>query len=167
LSQQARERGNEAEGLVSVAQAAALLGVHPNTVRTWTDAGRLAAYRINSRGDRRYRRSDVEALLAEGAGAVPAQPASDEDAGRHDAEMTVLVRLAHGSGASATVAAVCRSAIEALRTGLGVARAAIYLGDDQGDAPDGEQGDLPAAGDAANVVRERKGHGATPASASR
>ncbi|HET6380264.1 MAG TPA: helix-turn-helix domain-containing protein, partial [candidate division Zixibacteria bacterium] len=30
-----------------MAQAAAMLGVHPNTLRAWTDAGRLPAYRIN------------------------------------------------------------------------------------------------------------------------
>ena len=44
--------------------AAALLGVHPNTIRAWTDAGRLPAFRINPRGDRRYRPVDVERLLA-------------------------------------------------------------------------------------------------------
>ena len=67
--------------LLSVAQAATLLGVHPNTIRTWTDAGRLTAYRINSRGDRRFRRGDVERLLVEDARhrrrrAPPGRPAS-------------------------------------------------------------------------------------------
>ena len=51
------------DSLLSVAQAATLLGVHPNTIRAWTDGGRLAAYRINARGDRRFRRADVERLL--------------------------------------------------------------------------------------------------------
>src|SRR5688572_28745134 len=55
----------ETDTLLSVAQAASLLGVHPNTIRTWTDAGRLTAYRINSRGDRRFRRGDVVRLLVE------------------------------------------------------------------------------------------------------
>src|SRR5919108_4997518 len=58
---------DDAQSLLTVAQAATLLGVHPNTIRTWTDAGRLTAYRINARGDRRFRRGDVERLLAEGA----------------------------------------------------------------------------------------------------
>ena len=49
---------DDAPTLLTVAQAATILGVHPNTVRTWTDAGRLTAYRINSRGDRRFRRGD-------------------------------------------------------------------------------------------------------------
>jgi diguanylate cyclase (GGDEF)-like protein/excisionase family DNA binding protein len=129
VSQPQRERTTEHDPLISVAQAAALLGVHPNTIRVWTDAGRLAAYRINARGDRRYRRGDVEALLAEGADPEPT-PVDPGDPGLRDAEMAVLVRLAQGSGPTSSVAAVCRAAIEALRTHLGVGRAAIYLARD-------------------------------------
>ncbi|HEX5148746.1 MAG TPA: GAF domain-containing protein, partial [Candidatus Limnocylindrales bacterium] len=51
------------ERTVSVALAARILGVHPNTVRTWTEQGRLPVLRINARGDRRYRVSDLEAFL--------------------------------------------------------------------------------------------------------
>ena len=122
-----RDRGNDLDGLISVAQAAALLGVHPNTLRAWTDAGRLTAYRINARGDRRYRRGDVELLLAEGGDAPePLQP-HDGSATRREVETAVFTRLAQGIGPSATPAAVCRSAIEVLRTTLGIARVAIYL----------------------------------------
>lgn len=120
-----RDRGADQEALISVAQAAALLGVHPNTLRAWTDAGRLTAYRINARGDRRYRRAEVERLLAEG-GDAPG-PAAPEIDGAREVEAALFARLAQGSGPSATPAAVCRTAIEALRTTLGVARAAIYL----------------------------------------
>jgi diguanylate cyclase (GGDEF)-like protein/excisionase family DNA binding protein len=127
-----RDRGAEHEALISVAQAAALLGVHPNTLRAWTDAGRLTAYRINARGDRRYRRVDVERLLAEGGGA-PENGAAEAHAGQHEAEAALFARLAQGSGPSATPAAVCRTAIEALRTTLGIARAAIYLVRDGSD----------------------------------
>jgi diguanylate cyclase (GGDEF)-like protein/excisionase family DNA binding protein len=109
-----------------VAQAAALLGVHPNTIRAWTDGGRLNAYRINARGDRRFRRSDVERLLAEGADAAETTVVDPDPAGR-EAELAVLARLAQGSGASATPAAVCRTAMEALRSNLGVDRVAVYL----------------------------------------
>ena len=122
-----RDRGNDLDGLISVAQAAALLGVHPNTLRAWTDAGRLTAYRINARGDRRYRRGDVELLLAEGGDPPDYPPSYDGSPSRRDVEGAVFTRLAQGSGPSATPAAVCRSAIEVLRTSLGVARAAIYL----------------------------------------
>ena len=47
--------------------------------------------------------------------------------GQREAEGALFARLAQGSGPSATPAAVCRTAIEALRTTLGMARAAIYL----------------------------------------
>ncbi len=45
-------------------KAARLLGVHPNTIRAWSDAGRLRYYRINPRGDRRYRMGDLQRFLA-------------------------------------------------------------------------------------------------------
>jgi len=46
------------------------LGVHANTVRAWTDQGRLSCIRINDRGDRRYRDHDLQAFL-EDAGLQP------------------------------------------------------------------------------------------------
>ncbi|HEY5388248.1 MAG TPA: GAF domain-containing protein, partial [Thermoleophilia bacterium] len=57
-----------------VADVSRLLGVSANTVRRWTDAGRIAAYRSPG-GHRRYLAEDVHALLAEeeveGAAAHP------------------------------------------------------------------------------------------------
>src|SRR4051794_28750512 len=41
-----------------------MLGVHPNTIRAWSDAGRLRYYRINPRGDRRYRMGDLQRFMA-------------------------------------------------------------------------------------------------------
>src|SRR6476619_965176 len=52
------------DATLSVTKAARLLGVHPNTVRAWSDAGRLRYYRINPRGDRRYRMGDLQRFLA-------------------------------------------------------------------------------------------------------
>ena len=49
---------------LSVTKAARLLGVHPNTVRAWSDQGRLRYYRINARGDRRFRQGDLERFLS-------------------------------------------------------------------------------------------------------
>ena len=49
--------------LLTVSQAARSLGVHPNTVRKWSKQGLLKPYRVGPRGDRRFRRSDVEHLL--------------------------------------------------------------------------------------------------------
>lgn len=52
------------DATLTVTKAARLLGVHPNTVRAWSDAGRLRYYRINPRGDRRYRLGDLQRFLA-------------------------------------------------------------------------------------------------------
>jgi diguanylate cyclase (GGDEF)-like protein/excisionase family DNA binding protein len=52
------------DATLTVTKAARLLGVHPNTVRAWSDAGRLRFYRINPRGDRRYRLGDLQRFLA-------------------------------------------------------------------------------------------------------
>jgi len=123
MAQAARERAGDGGALVSVAQAAALLGVHPNTIRAWTEAGRLPAFRINPRGDRRYRRGDVQRLLAEGS-ADEAPPLPDRNL---DAELAVLGRLTAGPGAAANATAVCRAAVEALRSHLRIARVAAYL----------------------------------------
>ena len=120
-----RDRSDDPGTLVSVAQAAAMLGVHPNTVRAWTEAGRLPAFRINARGDRRFRRGDVERLLAEGA-----HPDIDERAPRdhtREAQLAVLTRLVANGGPTASAAAVARGAVEALRTHLGIDRVAVYL----------------------------------------
>ena len=129
MAHTARDVAEGREALVSVAQAAALLGVHPNTVRSWSDAGRLPAYRINARGDRRYRRGDVQRLLAEGTGSD--EPAQQDH--RADAEVAVLARLT-SPGASANATAVCRTAVEALRSHLRIARVAAYLVREGGDA---------------------------------
>jgi diguanylate cyclase (GGDEF)-like protein/excisionase family DNA binding protein len=129
VASQARTRDREDRALISVAQAATLLGVHPNTVRTWTDSGRLPAYRINARGDRRFRRGDVERLLAEGAvseGAAGNEGHARQTPGQRDHELAVLGRLAQGASGPNPVA-VCRVAIDALRTQLGYPQVAIYL----------------------------------------
>ncbi len=52
------------DATLSVTKAARMLGVHPNTVRAWSDAGRLRYFRINPRGDRRYRLGDLQRFLA-------------------------------------------------------------------------------------------------------
>ena len=46
--------------------------MHPNTVRAWSEAGRLRYYRINERGDRRYRLGDLQRFLAAAESPVPA-----------------------------------------------------------------------------------------------
>jgi excisionase family DNA binding protein len=55
---------SEAKPMLTIAEASEMLRLHPNTIRRWADSGKLKAYRLGSRGDRRFRREDVEAILA-------------------------------------------------------------------------------------------------------
>ena len=59
------------EELLTTAEVAALLNVNVSTVRRWSDNTLLPSYRIGTRGDRRFRRVDVQKLLKE----VPARKA--------------------------------------------------------------------------------------------
>ena len=45
------------------ADVAELLGVSVNTVRRWTDAGRLACLRVGMKRERRFRRADLLAFF--------------------------------------------------------------------------------------------------------
>jgi len=45
--------------MLRVSEVARLLGLHVNTVRRWSDAGKLPTFTISTRGDRRFKRSDV------------------------------------------------------------------------------------------------------------
>ena len=119
---------SEADVLLSVAQAAALLGVHPNTIRTWTDAGRLTAYRINPRGDRRFRRGDVVRLLVEDGVAVDtADAASGESPAAARGEFGIFSRIANGLASTPNVSSVARVLVEAARTELRAERVAVYV----------------------------------------
>lgn len=48
--------------LLPVGEAAALLGVHVDTLKRWEKAGRITSVRTPT-GHRRYDRADVDALL--------------------------------------------------------------------------------------------------------
>jgi len=51
--------------MLTVREVARLLHIHSNTVRRWSDQGIIRAYRITSRGDRRFRRRDIAQFLNE------------------------------------------------------------------------------------------------------
>ncbi len=51
--------------ILTVREVTQLLHIHRNTVQRWADRGVIRAYRITSRGDRRFRREDVIQLEAE------------------------------------------------------------------------------------------------------
>jgi excisionase family DNA binding protein len=50
---------DEAPDLVTIREAAKMLGVHPSTLRNWDRAGRLKAVRVGSRRDRRFKKAEV------------------------------------------------------------------------------------------------------------
>lgn len=47
------------EKLLTISEAAALINVHPETLRRWDREGTLVALKVNERGDRCYRESDL------------------------------------------------------------------------------------------------------------
>jgi len=55
----------EMDKMLTVSDVARLLSVHINTVRRWSNQGILKAYRIGSRGDRRFQQEDIASFLYE------------------------------------------------------------------------------------------------------
>lgn len=54
---------NQLPDLLTVREVADVLRVSPLTIKRWGKRGKLPAIRINSRGDRRYKREAVLYLL--------------------------------------------------------------------------------------------------------
>lgn len=57
--------GEHFSELLTVREVARIFHVHPNTLRRWSNDGKIRAYRITPRGDRRYRREDIVHFLDE------------------------------------------------------------------------------------------------------
>ncbi len=53
------------ENFLTVAEVASILHIHTNTLRRWSDTGKIKFIRISDRGDRRYRLQDVLNFLDE------------------------------------------------------------------------------------------------------
>ena len=51
------------DGLMTLDEAAAYLGVAKITLRRWTRQGQLPCVRIGKRGDRRFRRADLDSYI--------------------------------------------------------------------------------------------------------
>lgn len=49
--------------LLTLSKVVEILKVHPNTLRKWDKNGILKAVRFGLRGDRRYKREDIEKLI--------------------------------------------------------------------------------------------------------
>ncbi len=144
------------DATLTVTRAALVLGVHPNTIRAWSDAGRLRYYRINPRGDRRYRLSDLNRFLAGAAegpaldapptaengrarrsrGAPPrlpslVSPARTADAAAALAVMAGLSRLAASiAGTASDPEAVLGTAARTIREGAGFEHLSAWRLDD-------------------------------------
>ncbi len=55
---------NDIDPMLTTSDVARLINVHINTVRRWSNQRILKAYRIGSRGDRRFLREDIASFLA-------------------------------------------------------------------------------------------------------
>ena len=55
----------EIDPMLTTSDVARLLNVHINTVRRWTNQGIVRAYRVGSRGDRRFRQEDITRFLSQ------------------------------------------------------------------------------------------------------
>ncbi|HIH11207.1 TPA: helix-turn-helix domain-containing protein [Candidatus Woesearchaeota archaeon] len=49
--------------LLTLSEASQILKVHPNTLRKWDRKGILKAVRFGERGDRRYKKEDLEKMI--------------------------------------------------------------------------------------------------------
>ncbi len=61
---------NNLPDLLTVREVADLLRVSPLTIKRWGKRGKLSAIRINSRGDRRYKKEAVLWLLGVNTGDI-------------------------------------------------------------------------------------------------
>jgi excisionase family DNA binding protein len=59
------ENGEDMTDMLTVREVSRLFHVHPNTLRRWSNDGRIKAYRITPRGDRRFSREAIARFLAE------------------------------------------------------------------------------------------------------
>ncbi|MDP2693114.1 MAG: type I restriction-modification system subunit M [bacterium] len=54
----------ETPDLLSIGEVSKLFNIHPDTLRNWEKSGELVPLRIGSRKDRKYRKQDIETIVA-------------------------------------------------------------------------------------------------------
>lgn len=59
-----RKPNLDSKVMLTVGDAAQLMGVNISTVRRWSNKGILETYRVGPRGDRRFRRQDIDKFLS-------------------------------------------------------------------------------------------------------
>ena len=55
---------NDIDPMLTTSEVARILSVHINTVRRWSNQGVLRSYRIGSRGDRRFKKQDIDRFFS-------------------------------------------------------------------------------------------------------
>jgi len=58
---------NDINPMLTTSEVARILNVHINTVRRWSKQGILKSYRIGSRGDRRFKKEDIDSFFSNDA----------------------------------------------------------------------------------------------------
>ena len=59
------DSGIQTVPMLAIRDVARLLNVHENTVRRWSDRGLLKSYRVNHRGDRRFRQDHIALFVSQ------------------------------------------------------------------------------------------------------
>jgi hypothetical protein len=72
-----------------------MLNAHPNTIRRWSEQGMIKSFRIGSRGDRRFKQSDIDTFIA---GVDPVQIRSSVTSGMGNNGVTRGGKRWPGSG---------------------------------------------------------------------
>ena len=85
----------DSKRMLRVGDVAQLLGVHVNTVRHWSDRGVLKPFVISNRGDRRFKREDIDSFIKEGENpvATAALYAEDVDLDYEKEKAALIVKL--------------------------------------------------------------------------
>ncbi len=55
---------NNIDPMLTTSEVARMLNLHINTIRRWSNQGMLKAYRIGSRGDRRFKKEDIDEVFS-------------------------------------------------------------------------------------------------------
>ena len=63
ISSRINEAASHTNTMLTTKEVAQLLNLHTNTIRRWSNQGILKSYRIGHRGDRRFRKEDVDSFL--------------------------------------------------------------------------------------------------------
>ncbi len=65
IGQEKMQTTDTMDAMLTVSEVAQLLHIHPNTLRRWSNEGRLNAFRITPRGDRRFKKQEVDRFLSQ------------------------------------------------------------------------------------------------------